>query len=119
MAKTPAGGKSLWDVGFKSIGIDEGWEGCGKGVNGTQHDAKGEHTSPRATDVGDGPLALPRCWCWRWHWRWVWARWPPAQPAAERATAVDIGNPVVNTQKFPDMAALVAYGHSRNVNMGL
>ena len=29
MAKTPAGGKSLWDVGFKSIGIDEGWEGCG------------------------------------------------------------------------------------------
>lgn len=30
-------GVSLWDVGFKSIGIDEGWEGCGMGVNHTQH----------------------------------------------------------------------------------
>ena len=30
-------GVSLFDVGFQSIGIDEGWEGCGEGVNHTQH----------------------------------------------------------------------------------
>merc|ERR1719272_76196 len=36
--KTPT---SLYDVGFHTIGIDEGWEGCGQGVNHTQHDAKG------------------------------------------------------------------------------
>jgi hypothetical protein len=32
---------SLIDVGYSSAGIDEGWEGCGQGVNGTQHDAQG------------------------------------------------------------------------------
>jgi hypothetical protein len=38
------GGKnnvSLQDVGYNAVGVDEGWEGCGQGVNGTQHDAKG------------------------------------------------------------------------------
>jgi hypothetical protein len=29
------------DVGFCSVGVDEGWEMCGAGVNGTQHDAQG------------------------------------------------------------------------------
>lgn len=32
---------SLADFGYASVGIDEGWEGCGQGVNGTQHDAQG------------------------------------------------------------------------------
>lgn len=32
---------SLKDFGYTSAGIDEGWEGCGQGINGTQHDAKG------------------------------------------------------------------------------
>jgi len=32
---------SLLDIGYESAGIDEGWEGCGQGVNGTQHDANG------------------------------------------------------------------------------
>ena len=32
---------SLIDVGYTTAGIDEGWEGCGQGVNGTQHDAAG------------------------------------------------------------------------------
>jgi alpha-galactosidase len=37
------GGKlvSLAELGYDSVGIDEGWEGCGEGVNGTQHDAQG------------------------------------------------------------------------------
>ena len=28
---------SLCDLGYCSAGIDEGWEGCGKGVDKTQH----------------------------------------------------------------------------------
>ena len=32
---------SLYDLGFTSVGIDEGWEGCGAGVNGTQHYVNG------------------------------------------------------------------------------
>lgn len=28
---------SLCDLGYCAVGIDEGWEGCGLGVNGTQH----------------------------------------------------------------------------------
>ena len=65
------GGKanvSLLDIGYDRAGIDEGWEGCGAGVNGTQHDAA--------------------------------------------------GNPVVNTDKFPDMAGLVKYGNMRGLKMG-
>ena len=32
---------SLAEVGYSMAGIDEGWEGCGLGVNGTQHFASG------------------------------------------------------------------------------
>jgi|EP01047_Picozoa_sp_COSAG01_P043240 hypothetical protein len=28
---------SIADLGYTAAGIDEGWEGCGLGVNGTQH----------------------------------------------------------------------------------
>jgi len=35
---------SLCDLGYCSVGVDEGWEGCGAGVNGTQHDAQGHPT---------------------------------------------------------------------------
>ena len=59
---------SLADAGYARVGIDEGWEACGAGVNGTQHDADGA--------------------------------------------------PVIDTVKFPDMGALVAYGHSKNIEMG-
>lgn len=34
--------RSLLDAGYSSAGVDEGWEGCGKGVNGSQHDANGD-----------------------------------------------------------------------------
>jgi hypothetical protein len=33
---------SLLDAGYSSMGIDEGWEGYGQGVNKTQHDAQGK-----------------------------------------------------------------------------
>jgi len=58
---------SLQQLGYNMIGIDEGWEGCGMGVDGTQHYAN--------------------------------------------------GTPAVNA-KFPDLASLVAYGHSKGVQMG-
>jgi alpha-galactosidase len=32
---------SLCDLGYCSVGVDEGWEGCGAGVDHTQHDARG------------------------------------------------------------------------------
>lgn len=35
------GKASLCDVGYCSVGVDEGWEGCGQGVNHTQHDIHG------------------------------------------------------------------------------
>ena len=31
-------------AGYCSVGVDEGWEACGVGVNGTQHDAQGRPT---------------------------------------------------------------------------
>ena len=37
-------GVSLRSLGYRSIGIDEGWEGCGLGVNGTVHLADGTPT---------------------------------------------------------------------------
>ena len=35
---------SLVDLGYGSVGVDEGWEGCGQGVDHTQHDAHGVPT---------------------------------------------------------------------------
>jgi len=37
-------GESLLSLGYSSMGIDEGWEGCGLGVNGTVHYANGTPT---------------------------------------------------------------------------
>lgn len=31
-------------AGYCSVGVDEGWEACGVGVNGTQHDSQGRPT---------------------------------------------------------------------------
>jgi hypothetical protein len=31
-------------AGYCSVGVDEGWEACGVGVNGTQHDTQGRPT---------------------------------------------------------------------------
>ena len=36
-----SGKASLCDVGYCSVGVDEGWEGCGQGVDHTQHDIHG------------------------------------------------------------------------------
>ena len=66
--KPREGGVSLKSLGYDLVGIDEGWEGCGLGVNGTQHYVN--------------------------------------------------GTPAVDTKKFPDLKALVDYGHDRGVKMG-
>ena len=45
--------KSLFDAGYSTVGVDEGWEACGKGVNGTQHDAQGNPViNPKFPDMG-------------------------------------------------------------------
>ena len=67
IVKPRDGGASLKSLGYDLVGIDEGWEGCGKGVNGSQH------------YIND--------------------------------------TPVVDTQKFPDLQALVKYGHNQGVEM--
>lgn len=40
-APSATGTVSLLSLGYASIGIDEGWEGCGLGVNGTVHYVNG------------------------------------------------------------------------------
>jgi hypothetical protein len=43
---------SLFEAGYTTAGIDEGWEGCGKGVNGTQHAANGDPViNPKFPDM--------------------------------------------------------------------
>eukprot|EP00041_Stephanoeca_diplocostata_P026304 m.706433 g.706433 ORF g.706433 m.706433 type:complete len:827 (+) comp22932_c0_seq5:8-2488(+) len=32
---------SLWDVGYTHVGLDDGYQACGTGVNGSFHDAQG------------------------------------------------------------------------------
>lgn len=39
-----SGNVSLCDIGYCQVGVDEGWEACGAGVNGTQHNADGTPT---------------------------------------------------------------------------
>lgn len=34
---------SLYDLGFQRIGIDDGWQACGEGVNGSFHNADGHY----------------------------------------------------------------------------
>ena len=34
--------QTLAALGYADVGIDEGWEGCGEGMNGSQHDAEGD-----------------------------------------------------------------------------
>ena len=33
---------SLLDLGYESVGLDDAWQACGKGVNGSFHNADGE-----------------------------------------------------------------------------
>lgn len=65
-APLPSGG-SLYSAGFTDVGIDDAWEACGAGVNGSYHDARGV--------------------------------------------------PLINTTRFPDMAALTASARARNATM--
>lgn len=60
---------ALCDVGYCSVGVDEGWEGCGLGVNGTQHAADGTPTIDSAFPDTKGMVAaihglgLKAGWC--------------------------------------------------------
>ena len=41
VAPQPGSTASLRSLGFSDIGIDDGWQACGAGVNGSWHDATG------------------------------------------------------------------------------
>ena len=36
------GRQSLWEVGYTHVGIDDGWQACGTGFNGSFHDVHGK-----------------------------------------------------------------------------
>ena len=55
---------SLKDLGYDMIGIDEGWEGCGMGVHGTQHYANG--TPAIRADFPDVRARWNAMGCIRW-----------------------------------------------------
>eukprot|EP00005_Dracoamoeba_jomungandri_P000161 CAMPEP_0174253276 /NCGR_PEP_ID=MMETSP0439-20130205/2647_1 /TAXON_ID=0 /ORGANISM="Stereomyxa ramosa, Strain Chinc5" /LENGTH=378 /DNA_ID=CAMNT_0015334217 /DNA_START=162 /DNA_END=1298 /DNA_ORIENTATION=+ len=59
---------SLVDLGYVSVGLDDNWQDCGKGINGSFHDAN--------------------------------------------------GNPIINTDRFPDMKNMTAYAHSKGTRPG-
>ena len=42
---------SLADVGYATAGIDEGWEGCGQGVNGTASTRRAIQLSTQFLDM--------------------------------------------------------------------
>ncbi len=48
------GGGSLFSSGFTDVGIDDAWEACGAGVNGSYHDPKGRPliNTTRFPDMG-------------------------------------------------------------------
>ena len=54
--KGSSGSVSLCDLGYCSVGVDEGWEGCGQGVNKTQHDAQGLPTIDTETFPDTGKM---------------------------------------------------------------
>jgi hypothetical protein len=41
LAKKRAGGQSLADLGYNTAGLDDAWQACGTGVDGSFHDAQG------------------------------------------------------------------------------
>jgi hypothetical protein len=47
---------SLADLGYNSVGVDEGWEGCGQGVDKTQHDKNGIPTIDEASFPDTGKM---------------------------------------------------------------
>ena len=42
LADTSRGGVSLKALGYVNVGLDDGWQDCGKGVNGSFHDGDGK-----------------------------------------------------------------------------
>eukprot|EP01047_Picozoa_sp_COSAG01_P002314 COSAG01_NODE_60_length_29981_cov_23.262533_39_plen_190_part_00 len=66
-------GTSLLKLGFRDVGVDDGWQACGTGA----------------------PLA-----------------------SGKKTFHSVTGAPLVNKTKFPDVKALVDYGHKRGVTMG-
>jgi hypothetical protein len=95
---------SLADVGYSSVGIDEGWEGCGQGVtvNGrkTQHYANG--TPAINNKFPDMVRERPPC---------------GRYPSQSCTVTLACDSPYVQYKPL-EQAGLVSYGHSQGLRMG-
>ena len=63
-------GESLLSLGYTSVGLDDAWQACDKGVNGSFHDAMGNpiwnHTTfpdPAGMVAKAHSLGLKAGWC--------------------------------------------------------
>lgn len=92
------GRPSLRDVGYDHLGVDMGWEGCGRGLNGSFHSADGwpivdSDKFPNLTaneelhgmGLKTGFYFNP-CWC-----SVEWKVWPTGNTAKDAATVLDLG----------------------------
>ena len=99
MTERKGGRPSLADVGYGQLGIDMGWEGCGKGLNGSFHTSKGwpivnTDKFPNLTDMNHAlhEMGLKTgfyfnpCWC-----SVEWKVWPHGNTAHDVATVLELG----------------------------
>lgn len=94
------GRPSLRDVGYDHLGVDMGWEGCGRGLNGSFHSADGwpivdsdkfpNLTAPMNEELHGMGLKtgfyFNPCWC-----SVEWKVWPTGNTAKDAATVLDLG----------------------------
>ena len=70
MAKDRGEGVSLLSLGFERVGLDDAWQACGQGVNGSFHTATGRpiinttrFPSMSAMNAKAHALGLKSDWC--------------------------------------------------------
>ena len=63
LARKRSGGTSLADLGYATAGLDDAWQACGTGVDGSFHDANGAPLVNTTTfpDMGAQPCPCPQC----------------------------------------------------------
>lgn len=54
LSEKRAGGQSLADLGYVTAGLDDAWQACGTGIDGSFHDAQGKPLVNKTTfpDIG-------------------------------------------------------------------
>jgi len=99
MTERRGGRPSLQDVGYGRLGVDMGWEGCGKGLNQSFHNASGwpivntgkfpnlveMNAALHQMDLKTGFYFNP-CWC-----SVEWKVWPHGNAPQDVATVLELG----------------------------